>query len=134
MSLCGEDGLDATQRDAPRCNARRCSLCGSVQPNYVRALAAPIGFPQGGEETSLLFSLAAEGSTGAEVGRTGLVLTVQTSKPAFTKGGGESFSPGFGRRMCQQGFVEGRFNCTAKSVTVNDVLVSLSLGDRGIRL
>lgn len=95
--------------------------CRRVQPNYVRALRALIGFGlwffflQEEKEPSLPFPLAAEGSTGAGVGRAHLVLIVETPKPAFTTGllgegeGGESSSPVFGRRMQQAGLCRGVF-------------------------
>lgn len=106
------DGLGAMERDA-------LPACRRVQPNYVRALAALIGLSRQQKEPSLPFCLAAEGSTGAEVGRMGSsVLTVQTPQPALTTGLSVSGNPSallLGGGCSSGALLEGCINCTVRS-------------------
>lgn len=74
------DGLGAVQSragDAPCVQERPAQLCKGAGSAHWSLTAAERALPP--------FSLAAEGSTGAEVGRMGSsVLTVQTPQPALT--------------------------------------------------
>lgn len=118
MSLSGEDGLDATHRAATRGDAP-CAQEGPAQ--LCKGADGAHWFFTGGKKSPPShFSLAAEGSIGAEVGRTGVAGPERANAKTCVRnrafGGGETFSPVFERRMQQWGFVEGYFSCKVKSV------------------